>query len=256
MKLKTLIADDEPLARERLRFLLSRDEDIEITGECRNGREVLAALKEKHIDVLFLDIQMPGKSGLDVIEQLGSTLMPVTIFVTAHDHYAVKAFEVHALDYLTKPVEPGRLQMALMRARERIASKAALMTQEQVKAVLATLEGAAKRQAYPKRLLVHNGTRDSFVNVDEIEWIEAADYYSCLHVGSKSYMLRETIKQLASSLNPEKFVRIHRSVIVNVEQVREIFREGRSEGSVSLANGQRLKMSKVGWQNLLNASRR
>jgi two-component system, LytTR family, response regulator len=256
MKLKTLIADDEPLARERLRFLLSRDEDIEITGECRNGREVLAALKQKHIDVLFLDIQMPGKSGLDVIEQLGSTLMPVTIFVTAHDHYAVKAFEVHALDYLTKPVEPGRLQIALMRARERIASKAALMTQEQVKAVLATLEGAAKRQAYPKRLLVHNGARDSFVNVDEIEWIEAADYYSCLHVGSKSYMLRETIKQLASSLNPEKFVRIHRSVIVNVEQVREIFRQGRSEGSVSLANGQRLKMSKVGWQNLLNASRR
>lgn len=257
MTLKALIADDEPLARERLRFLLSECDDVAIAGECRNGREVVAALKQKRVDVLFLDIQMPGKDGFEVIEQFGAPLMPVTVFVTAHNHYAVKAFEVHALDYLTKPIEPERLRSTLMRVRERIASHAALMTQEQFKQVFAGAENSTpKRQTYPKRLIVPNGQKDAFVTVQDIEWIEAADYYSCLHVGSKTYMLREPIKTLASMLDPEKFVRIHRSIIVNVDQVREIFREGRSEGSVVLANGHRLKMSKVGWQNLLSLNRR
>ena len=128
MKLKTLIADDEPLARERLRFLLSSDDEIEIAGECRNGREVIAALKERRIDVLFLDIQMPGGGGFEVIEQFGPAHMPVTVFVTAHNQYAVQAFEVKALDYLTKPVEPERLRATLAQVKERIASSAALST--------------------------------------------------------------------------------------------------------------------------------
>jgi two-component system LytT family response regulator len=257
MKLKTVIADDEPLARERLRFLLSSDDEIEIAGECRNGREVVTALREKRIDVLFLDIQMPGRDGFEVIEQIGSAHMPVTVFVTAHNEHALKAFDVQALDYLTKPVEPERLQAALVRVKERIASSAALLTQEQLKSVLESLRsgGTASRKEYPKRLLVPNGAKDFFVNVNDIEWIEAADYYCCLHVGTKSLMLRETIKQLADTLDPGKFVRIHRSVIVNVDQVREIFREGRSEGSVVLTNGQRLKMSRAGWQSLLAVSR-
>jgi len=234
MRLKALIADDEPLARERLRFLLSSDDEIEIAGECRNGKEVVTALKQIDIDVLFLDIQMPGRGGFEVFD----------------------AFEVRALDYLTKPIEPERLQATLVRVKERIASNAALLTQEQLKSVLASLEnGRAPRKDYPKRLLVHNGTKDHFVNVNDIEWIEAADYYSCLHVGTKSFMLRETIKQLANTLDPEKFVRVHRSIIVNVDQVREIVREGQSEGSIVLMNGQRLKMSKAGWQNLLAISR-
>jgi two-component system LytT family response regulator len=256
MKLKALIADDEPLARERLRFLLSSDTEIEIAGECRNGREVVTVLKEKPCDVLFLDIQMPGSSGFEIIEQVGPAHMPITIFVTAHNHYAVKAFEVHALDYLTKPVEPERLQAALVRVKERIASQAALMTQEQLKSVLAALSsGTMEREAHPKRLLVHNGSKDLFVSVEEIEWIEAADYYSCLHVGPKSLMLRETIKQLSGTLDPGKFVRVHRSAIVNIDHVREILREGRNEGWVLLSNGHRLKMSKMGWQNLLAVSR-
>ena len=256
MKLKTLIADDEPLARERLRFLLSSDDDIEIAGECRNGRELIAALKEKRIDVLFLDIQMPAGGGFQVIEQLGPARMPVTVFVTAHNQYAVQAFEVKALDYLTKPVEPERLRATLAHVKERIASQAALLTQEQLKSVLASLENSGSfTKEHPKRFLVHNGTKDVFVNVDDIEWIEAADYYSCLHVGSKNFMLRETIKQLASSLSPQKFIRIHRSVIVNVEHIQEIIREGQSEGSVVLTNGQRLRMSKAGWQKLLAVSR-
>jgi two-component system LytT family response regulator len=256
MKLKTVIADDEPLARERLRFLLAGDDEIEIAAECRNGREVVAALRETRIDLLFLDIQMPGQDGFEVFEQVGPAQMPVTVFVTAHNQYAVKAFEVHALDYLTKPVEPERLQETLLHVKERIASNAALLTHERLKSVLASLEsGAAARKEYPKRLLVPNGAKDSFVNVNDIEWIEAADYYCCLHVGARNFMLRETIKQLADTLDPEKFVRVHRSIIVNVEQVREILREGRSEGSVVLANGKRLRMSKAGWQSLLAISR-
>jgi two-component system LytT family response regulator len=256
MRLKTLIADDEPLARERLRFLLGSDEEIEIAGECRNGREVIAALKATRIDVLFLDIEMPGKDGFAIIDQVGQVNLPVTVFVTAHNQYAVQAFEVHALDYLTKPVEPERLRATLGRIKERIASQAALMTQEQLKSMLAALETRSTPvKETPKRLLVHSGTKDSFVTIDDIEWIEAADYYCCLHVGTKSLMLRETIKQLANTLDRNKFVRIHRSTIVNVDHVREIIREGQTEGSIVLINGQRLKMSKAGWQNLLAVSR-
>jgi two-component system LytT family response regulator len=256
MQLKALIADDEPLARERLRFLLSSDQEIAIAGECRNGREVIIALRDNRYDVLFLDIQMPGGSGIEIVEQVGVANMPVTVFVTAHDHYALKAFEVHALDYLTKPVEPERLKAALARIKERIALQAALQTQEQLKSVLASLKaGDAAQPEYLRRLVVPNGAKDSFVNVDDIEWVEAADYYACLHVGGRKLMLRETIKQLAGTLDPRKFVRVHRCAIVNLDRVREILREGRNEGWVLLASGNRIKMSKAGWQNLLNASR-
>lgn len=256
MKLRVLIADDEPLARERLRFLLAADNDVEIAGECRNSREVIAALREASVDVLFLDIQMPGRGGFEVIEQVGAEKMPATVFVTAHQHYAVQAFAVQALDYLTKPVESERLHATLARVRERIAANRALITQEQLKSVLAAMETGATpvRKDYPARLLVPNGTRDSFVTVSEIDWIEAADYYSCLHVGGKTLMLRETIKQLACMLDGRKFVRIHRSIIVNIEQVHEILREGRSEGAVVLRGGQRLRMSRKGWEALIAAS--
>jgi two-component system, LytTR family, response regulator len=256
MKLKTLIADDEALARERLRFLLSSDSDIDLTRECRNGKEVVTALRQERFDALFLDIQMPGGDGFEIIQQIGTAHMPITIFVTAHNHYAVKAFEVHALDYLTKPIEPERLKATLCRVKERIAQHTALITQEQLQSALRALrEENGLRHEYPARLVVPNGTRDAFVNVDEIEWVEAADYYACLHIGAKNLMLRETIKQLSETLDPKKFVRVHRSAIVNITHVREILREGRNEGWVFLSNGQRIKMSKAGWQNLLAANR-
>jgi two-component system LytT family response regulator len=256
MKLKALIADDEPLARERLRFLLSGDDEIEIAGECRNGREVIVALRENRPDVLFLDIQMPARGGFDVIEQIGSEKMPVIVFVTAHNQYALKAFEVHALDYLTKPIEPERFRRTLARVKERVASKTALMSQEQLRSVFESVRSASPQgsKTYPRRLLVRNGTRDVLVSLDEVEWIEAADYYSCLHVGGRNYLLREPIKQLAGTLDPTKFVRVHRSAVVNIGQVREIVREGRNEGAVVLQSGQRLKMSKVGWHALLAAT--
>jgi two-component system LytT family response regulator len=299
MKIRALIADDEPLARERLRFLLASDPDVEVVGECRNGAEVISSLQSpqpsRPIDVLFLDIQMPGRDGFEAIEAIqrtqGAQPLPITVFVTAHDRYAIRAFEVHALDYLTKPVEPERLHSTIARVKSRIASNYALQNHERLLDVLADLypvqtsdgarlpgslfldaeqagstehkinlqPGSAQNtnspsRDYPKRLLIPNGQKDMVVNVNEIEWIEAADYYSCLHVGTKSLMLRATVKQLSTSLNPGQFVRIHRSVIVNMDYVCEIAREGRGEGAVILTRGQRLRMSKTGWQNLLAAS--
>lgn len=255
MRLRTLIADDEPLARERLKLLLANDADICVTSECRNGKEVITALNHSTFDVLFLDIQMPGQSGLEVMKKLGPGKIPATVFVTAHNQYAVQAFEVNALDYLTKPVEMSRLQATLARIKERIASSFFPNDPNQWTSVLTNLERMlSSRPEYPKRILVPNGNKDVFVAVDDIDWIEAADYYACLHVGPKRHMIRETIKDLARTLDPEKFVRIHRSVIVNASKVSEIFREGRGEGSVVLTNGQRLRMSKGGWQNLLAIS--
>ena len=291
MKIRALIADDEPLARERLRFQLGSDPDVEIVGECRNGDEVVSFLRVRpdsmHVDVLFLDIQMPGRGGFEAIEQMRRALqseqnnakqIPIVVFVTAHDQYAIRAFEVHALDYLTKPVEPERLTATLACVRERIESNHALHNQERLLKVLSDLylhpasaSSAPARDVqtesqsvalaksstpeYPKRLLIPNGQKDAVVNIHEIEWIEAADYYACLHVGAKSFMLRESVKQLAIILRPGQFVRIHRSTIVNMDYVREIAREGRSEGAVILTSGLRLRMSKTGWQNLVAASR-
>jgi two-component system LytT family response regulator len=289
MKVRALIADDEPLACERLRFQLASDPDVEIVGECRNGDEVVSFLRVqpgfKHIDVLFLDIQMPGRGGFEAIEQIRGALqneqnnakqIPVVVFVTAHDQYAIRAFEVHALDYLTKPVEPERLTATLACVKERIASNHALQNQERLLEVLSDLHPSSSSSApasgvqtgsqwgvlpesstpeYPRRLLIPNGQKDAVVNIHEIEWIEAADYYACLHVGAKSFMLRESVKQLAIILRPDQFVRIHRSTIVNMDYVSEIAREGRSEGAVILNSGLRLRMSKTGWQNLVAASR-
>ena len=146
MRLRALIADDESLARERLRFLLAGDDEIEIARECRNGKEVVEALKENAIDVVFLDIEMPGGNGLEIVERLGPSHMPITVFVTAHNHYAVKAFDVCALDYLTKPVEPERLKATLGRVKECFASQGALLTHEHLKSLLAALNQAAAKE--------------------------------------------------------------------------------------------------------------
>src|SRR5581483_5356330 len=203
------------------------------------------------IDLLFLDIQMPGTNGFEVIEDMGLPNMPMTVFVTAYNEYAVKAFEVHALDYLTKPIEPKRLETALSRIKEYFAQKQALMTKDQFAAILSSFQKAQNSDLHRKRILVRNGTKESFIDVNDIEWIEAADYYCCLHVGNKTHMIRESIKQLEQKLDTAKFVRVHRSAIVNIDQIREIHREGRTEGWVILKSDLRLKMSKAGWQKLV-----
>jgi two-component system LytT family response regulator len=255
MKLKTIITDDEPLARERLKLLLSHDADIDVVAECRNGKETIARLKSDPSDLLFLDIQMPGCTGFDVINAIGLPHMPPTVFVTAHHEFAVKAFAVHAVDYLTKPIDPPRLQETLVRIKERIAGKTALLTQEQLSQTLAALRGTARdAKPYQERFIVRDGIKDVLINIGDIDWIEAADYYSCLHVGTRKYMLRESIKDLSEKLDPARFVRIHRSVIVKIGQVQEIHRDGRADYFVVLANSQRLRMSKAGWKNLTTAN--
>ncbi|MBN9614117.1 MAG: DNA-binding response regulator [Acidobacteriales bacterium 59-55] len=252
MTLKTLIADDEPLARKRLRQLLSVYTDIEVIEECRNGNEVVSFLKTKPADLVFLDIQMPGSNGLEVIEAVGVMHMPLTVFVTAYNTFAVQAFEVHALDYLIKPISSERLQAAVAQVRKRIAAESALSVQAQLNNLLQHVKvGSPSTNSFPERLLVPNGSEGIFIATEDIEWIEAADDYACLHIGGRTFMLRETIRQLEATLDPKRFVRVHRSAIVNVRYVSKILREGREDAWLTLINGARVKMSKIGWQNLM-----
>lgn len=256
MKLRTIVADDEPLARERLRHMLSHDCDVDVVAECRNGKETITQLKSETADLLFLDVQMPGGSGFDVIDEIGARHMPPTVFVTAYEEFAVKAFAVHAVDYLTKPIEQQRLSETLVRVKDRIAGNLARLTHEQMSEALSALRGSTAHRERPwqERFLIHDGSKDTLVPVNDVEWIEAADYYCCLHVGNRKYMLRESIKDLSTKLDPTQFVRIHRSIIVRIGQVREIHRDGRTDYFVVLVNGERLKMSKAGWKNLITAN--
>ena len=251
MSLRTVIADDEPLARERLKLLLAPDGEIEIVAECRTGGEVVSALKTRRTDLLFLDIQMPGKDGFDVIEDVGLPNMPMTVFVTAHNEYAVEAFEVHALDYLVKPIEQKRLHEALDRVKRRVRLEETYSAREEISAALQALRTAAKQDSYQERFLAKSGSTHSVIAVSDIEWIEAADYYVCLHVGGRKHLLRESIRALEAKLNPHKFIRLHRSAIVNIDHVREIHRDGRAEGWVLLSTGERVRLNKTGWQKLI-----
>jgi two-component system, LytTR family, response regulator len=256
MSIMTVFADDEPLARDRIRRLISDDRDLDVVQECRNGKEVLQALLAGEVDLLLLDIQMPGLSGFDALERMESRQLPMIVFITAHDSFATKAFDINAVDYLLKPVEPVRFQSAMKRVKERIQMEAALITQERFAAALNTLESlATPDSAYLARFIVRSGLKDLVVDVRDVAWIEAADYYVCLHVADKKHLLRESIKKLETQLDPKKFIRIHRSAIVNIDSVREIHREGRTEGWTLLAGGDRVRMSTVGWQKLLAASR-
>jgi two-component system, LytTR family, response regulator len=254
VSLRTLIADDEPLARERLKLLLAGDDDIDIVAECRNGGEVVAALKSSPVDLLFLDIQMPSKSGFEVIEEIGLPNMPMTVFVTAHNDYAVEAFQVHALDYLVKPIERKRFEETLARVKKRMRLEEAFAAREEISSALQALRAVTEHDPHPQRFLAKCGNTGSVVSVNDIEWIEAADYYACLHVGGKKHLVRESIRALEVKLNPKKFVRLHRSAIVNIDYVREIHRDGRSEGWVLLSTGQRVRLNKAGWQKLVAMS--
>jgi two-component system LytT family response regulator len=194
---------------------------------------------------------MPRINGFDVVNEIGLQHLPPTVFVTAYHEHAVQAFEIHAVDYVTKPVEPERLQTALERVREKSAARAALLTQSQLTAALKGLQKTTDAiQEYPEHLLVRDGEKEILLAVERIDWVEASEYYCCLHVGNRGYMLREAISDLNKRLNPRKFLRIHRSSIVRLDQIREIFREGQSDGSVVLLNGQTLRMSRSGRQRL------
>lgn len=220
MKIRTLIVDDEPLARQRIRRLLESDSDISVVGECGDGAQALAALRETPPDLVFLDVQMPVLDGFGVLQSLGGTTpLPVVIFVTAHDRYALKAFEVHAFDYLLKPFDKNRFATALERAKAQVwqGNSAALNRRLQE-----LLQAVPDRQQRPERLMIKSGGRIYFVRIEDVDWIEAAGNYVHLHVGKEDHLLRESLCGLERKLDPRQFVRIHRSTIVNLERIREI----------------------------------
>lgn len=255
MQLKALIVDDEPLARDLLRSLLKKH-DVEIVGECANGDDAVDALRDRSINLLLLDVQMPEMDGFDVIEEVGVEDLPPTIFVTAFQEHAVRAFEVQAIDYLTKPIAPERLERALRRVREKLLMQTAQLTQEQLKTLLNSVRPASDPPKwYAQRFLVRDGDKEILLPVSEIDWIEADAYYSRLHVTGRNYMLRETITDLNDKLDPKNFVRVHRSSIVNIERIREVYREGRTDSSIVLKSGAVLKMSKQGRQRLVELGR-
>jgi two-component system LytT family response regulator len=255
MTLRTVIVDDEPLARDFLRMLLAEHKDIEIVAESQNGQEAVAWLQTNPADLLFLDVQMPEMGGFEVVEHVGLRHLPPTIFVTAYHEHAVRAFDVQAVDYLTKPVDADRLALALHRVREKIAAKSALLTQQQFAAVLKEIGSDGEAKSYVERIMVKDGEKEILLLLEKIDWIEASDYYCCLHVGSRNYMLRETISDLSKRMDPRQFVRIHRSAIVNLNRITEIYREGTAQGSIRLSDGHTLKMSKTGRERLLALGR-
>ncbi len=255
MQLKALIVDDEPLARDFLRSMLKKLDDVEVVGECANGDDAVDALQDRSINVLLLDVQMPEMDGFDVIEEVGVEDLPPTIFVTAFQEHAVRAFDVQAIDYLTKPITLERLERALCRVREKLLTQTAHLTQEQLRTLLDSVRPANDPpKSYALRFLVRDGDKEILLPVSEIDWIEADAYYSCLHVNGRHYMLRETITDLNNRLDPLQFVRIHRSSIVNVERIREVYREGRTDSSLVLKSGIVLKMSKQGRTRLMELS--
>jgi two-component system LytT family response regulator len=243
MTLRALIVDDEPLAREKLRTLLGHEGDVEVVGECGDGLQAVASIERLAPDLVFLDVQMPEIDGFGVLEAIPRRRLPAIIFVTAYDRYALKAFEVHALDYLLKPFDRERFHGALDRARAELIGREG-NGGAMGRRLLELLEQLHEERAYTSRFVVRESGRVYFVRVDEIEWIEAAGNYARIHVGPRDHLLRETMKMLEARLDPEKFLRIHRSMIVNVERIRQLEPSFHGEYEIVLASGARVTSSR------------
>jgi two-component system LytT family response regulator len=241
VRTRVLIVDDEPLAREKIRLLLAREESVELAGECGNGADAVAAIQKLKPDLVFLDVQMPDGSGFDVIGHVGAERMPAVVFVTAYDRYALRAFDVHAVDYLLKPFDGERFQKALSRAQQHLERKDAGELERRLLELVQDLRPAPQR---PERFVVKSGGRVFFVRTDEIDWIEAAGNYVKLHVGADAHLLRETMNALEAQLDPDVFYRIHRCHIVNIERVKELQPWFNGEYVVMLRSGARLTLSR------------
>jgi len=240
-KIRTLIVDDEPLARERLVSLLSAEADMEVVGQARDGEEAVASIVDLAPDLVFLDVQMPQMNGFEVIEAVGGERMPLVVFVTAYDQHALRAFQVRALDYLLKPFDRERFTEALQRARHHMGRD---QSGDLDRRLLALVKDLRKDQPRAERLVVKSGGRLFFLRPDEIDWVEAAGNYVRLHVGNTSHLLRETMNALEGRLDPETFVRIHRSRIVNMERIQELQPWLNGEYVVVLRSGTRLTLSR------------
>lgn len=247
--MRVVLADDEPLARARLRSLLSRHEDVEIVAECVSGPEVVAAVGAHRPNVLFLDVQMPGQSGVEVVQSIGPRAVCAIVFVTAYDEHAVRAFEQHALDYVLKPVDDERFERTLERVRERLAERGASALTESVLRMLAQQQrgpssSPTSPSPYPTRFMVRSVDRVSFVDAAAVDWIEADGDYVRLHTGKSSHLLRSTLSALETQLDPAVFVRIHRSNIVRLARIRELQPYFHGEYVVFLHDGTKLKLSR------------
>ena len=257
--IRALVADDEPLARDRIRRLLEEEPDIEVVGECADGDTAAQAIVELRPDLVFLDVQMPGRDGLAVVEAVRAEHLPYVIFATAYDEYAIRAFELHALDYLMKPFNPRRLRAAVARARQALAKDRAphderllallarmSATQDDLERRLgsAPLAPGGPAEGWLERLTVRDRGRIHFVRTADIDWIGASGNYVELHVGTTVHLVREKLSGLAARLDPTRFVRIHRSTIVNVERIREIQPWFSGDYVVLLHGGAKLNMSR------------
>jgi len=245
--------DDEPLAREGLLGLLAGDAEIEVVGACATGKEALSLVRRQHPSLLFLDVQMPEMDGFEVLEALESMEeSPVVVFVTAYDQYALRAFEMHALDYLLKPFDDDRFDKALKRAKTQVRQEQADDLSRRLMAMLETYRGGGVPENEPEgeggryltRLAIRSSGRVVFLKIEEIDWIGAADYYVELHAGGKAHLLREPMARLEEKLDPKRFLRIHRSAIINVDRVREVRTSSLGERLVLLADGTKLKLSR------------
>ena len=251
---RVVIADDEPLARATLRGLLAADSEVELVAECANGEEVVRAVRELEPDLLFLDVQMPGVDGFEALEQLSAGRLPGIVFVTAYDRYALRAFEVHAVDYLLKPFDDERFYQALERAKSRLRHEAAVDLGRRLAGLLAEVGGAD--QAAPadppppqtpqsiERLTVQRAGRLDVIDVGEVDWIEAADQYVQIHTREGAHLMRESMARLERELDPGRFLRIHRSAIVALARVRRVERSGTGGGRVLLDSGRWLPVSR------------
>lgn len=256
--IRAILVDDEPLAQRGLKLRLKEFPEIEIVGECANGRDAIKMIKEKSPDLVFLDIQMPGIDGFGVVRALIGGPAPLFVFVTAYDKYAIDAFEANALDYLVKPVDEERLKDAIHRAREVLKSKAATNRESKLVELLASLSDDdrdrikeliadpawSEKERYAERLSFKDGSKVVVLYSNEIEWIDAAGDYMCIHAGGKTHIIRETMKALQQKLDPSRFQRVHRSAIVNVDKVKELHPHSNGEYFLILENGAELKLSR------------
>ena len=262
MKIRTVVVDDEPLARRRLARLLEGEEGLEVVSVCATGREAVRAVREESPELLFLDVQMPEMDGFAVLRELEGQGLPQVVFVTAYDQYAIQAFEVHALDYLLKPYTPARLATAVQRAARQLSAPRAAPAERlaellehlerERRALDVRLSGSAPAPGQTTRLLVKEGERMFFVPVDRIDWLEAEGNYVRLHCGKDAHLVRATLSGMEEQLDPRRFTRIHRSTIVNVDRVAEIRSDAHGDFDVLLANGKVLRMTRGYSERLLS----
>jgi two-component system LytT family response regulator len=238
-KIRALIVDDEPLARKRIRSLLAQDSSVDVIGECSDGYKAVSSINELTPDLVFLDVQMPAMDGFDVIKTIGPERMPTVIFVTAYDQYALKAFEVNALDYLLKPFNRSRFQKTLERAKAMIRQTGNVNNQ-----LLSLLGDLRREQEIPDRFIIKSSGRVVFLRIEEIDWMRTVGNYVRLQVGRDSHLMRETMNGMEAKLNPDRFMRIHRSTIVNLDRVKEVQPWAKGEYVVIMRDGTRLIMSR------------